>query len=230
MEILVDWGGLGLALICFLLAHMLPARPPVRAAIVAIFGRKSYIIAYSFLSIGLLMWVARAAGSAPYVELWPYDDRLVVVPVLGMALACLLLVFGLSSPNPLSLGRAAGYDAAAPGVVAIVRHPVLWAALIWAGGHAAVNGDLAHLIVFGTFAVLAVAGMLALDRRFKRRVGAVEWHRLARHTSNVPFVGLLRGARLHAGNGTLLRACGSVALYPGLVLSHELFAGVPVPL
>lgn len=230
MQMLNDWGGLGLALFCFFLAHMLPARPPVRAAIVSAFGRTPYVIAYSLLSIGLLIWVARAAGGAPYVEVWAYDDRLVLVPVVGMAIACLLLVFGLSSPNPLSLGRSAGFDAQAPGVAAIVRHPVLWAALIWAGSHIAVNGDLAHLIVFGAFAVLAVAGMLALDGRLRRRAGADEWNRLARHTSNVPFVGLLRGAKVRVGRDTLLRVAGAAALYAALVLTHELLAGVPVPL
>ena len=229
-EALTDWGELGLALFCFFLAHMLPARPALRTALVSRMGRVAYVLVYSVVSVGLLMWVARAAAGAPYVELWPYDARLALAPVIGMAIACLLLVFGLSTPNPLSLGRSAGFDAAAPGVAAFVRHPVLWAALIWAGTHIAANGDLSHLVVFGAFGLLGVIGMLALDRRAKRRLGAADWERLARHTSNIPCLGLLRGARLRVGPMTVLRVLGAVALYVALVVSHEFLAGVPIPL
>lgn len=225
---LVDWAELLAALFCFLLAHMLPARPSVRATIVAAIGRRTYLALYSLLSVGLLMWVARAAARSPYIELWAYDERLVLVPVLGMAVTCTLLVFGLVSPNPLSIGRAEGFDPSRPGVVGVVRHPVLWAALIWAATHLAINGDIAHLVVFGAFAILAAAGMLALDRRARRRLGP-DWSETAAHTSNLPFVGYLRGARASFGLSTVLRAGLAVLLYAGLFLSHEFIAGVPVP-
>lgn len=230
LDFVNDWGGLGLALFCFLAAHLVPARPAVRGAIISAIGRQPYIAVYSALSIGLLMWVARAAAGSPYVELWPYDERLVAVPAIGMLVACLLLVFGLTSPNPLSLGRSAHFDPRTPGVAAVVRHPVLWAALIWAGSHLAVNGDVAHLVVFGAFALLAVAGMAALDRRSIRRLGRPTWEQLARRTSNVPFLGMLRGATIRFGIGTLWRAAVAIALYALLVVLHEILAGVPVPL
>lgn len=227
--ILVEWGELAAALFCFLLAHMLPARPAIRATIVAAIGRGPHLVLYSMLSVGLLMWIARAAARSPYVELWPYDDRLLVVPVVGMGLACALLVFGLGTPNPLSIGRATGFDPKKPGVVALVRHPVLWAALIWAASHLAVNGDLAHVVVFGAFAVLAIGGMLALDARARRRLGSA-WPELAARTSNVPFAGYLRGTRPEVGRGTVVRLALSALLYAGLLLGHEFLVGVPVPL
>ena len=228
-EAVTDWGELGLALFCFLFAHMLPARPAIRTALVSRLGRVAYIGIYSVLSVGLLMWVARAAARAPYVELWPYDERLVLAPIAGMVVACLLLVFGLSSPNPLSLGRGAGFDPVSPGIAAVVRHPVLWAALIWVATHLVVNGDVSHLVVFGAFGVLAIVGMLALDRRSRRRVDAGQWNTLARYTSNIPFVGLLRGATPRIGPKTVLRVAGAAALYALLVVSHEILAGVPIP-
>jgi uncharacterized membrane protein len=230
LPMIPEWGELMLALFCFLGAHMLPTRPTIRAAIVTRIGRVPYIVAYSVLSVALLMWVARASASAPFIELWPYDEILLPVPAAGMALACLLLVFGLSSPTPLSLGPPARFDPSTPGIAAVVRHPVPWAALIWAASHATVNGDLAHLIVFAGFGLLALAGMFALDHRFRKKLGAAEWSGLARYTSNIPFVGVLRGARLRVGPGTLLRVFGAVLLYGALMLSHEFIAGVPVPL
>ena len=36
---------------------------------------------------------------------------------------------------------------------------------LWALGHLAVNGDLASLILFGGFALFALAGMVSLNRR-----------------------------------------------------------------
>lgn len=230
MSVLAEWSELAAALFCFMGAHALPARPAIRSAIVSVIGRTPYILIYSALSVGLLMWVARAAATAPFVELWPYDQGAVAIPALGMAVACLLIVFGLTSPNPLSLGRSRGFDPRAPGVAAVVRHPVLWAALIWASSHLAVNGDLAHLIVFGAFGILAVVGMQVLDRRFIERLGAAEWETLARYTSNIPFVGLGRGAAIRVGFGTVLRVIGGAVLYGGLVALHEILAGVPVPL
>jgi uncharacterized membrane protein len=228
-QLVAEWGELMLALICFLGAHSFPARPSIRAGIISRIGRVPYIVAYSLLSAALLMWIARASANAPFVELWPYDESLIVVPAVGMATACLLLVFGLTSPNPLSLSPSSGFDPNAPGVAAVVRHPVLWAALIWAGSHTVVNGDLAHLIVFGGFGVLAVVGMRALDRRFRKKLGAVEWETLARYTSNIPLLGLLRGARAGAGAGTVVRALSATLLYNALIASHEFIAGVPAP-
>jgi uncharacterized membrane protein len=228
MQIVVEWGELVLALSCFMLAHVVPVRPAIRSRIVDRIGRGPYILAYSILSLALLAWVARAAGRAPYVELWPYDEALATAPVLAMPVACLLLVFGLSSPNNLSLGWSGGYDPTSPGIAAVVRHPVLWAALIWATAHLAANGDLAHALLFGSFAVLAVAGMMALDRRKQGRLGIAEWQDLARRTSNVPFLGLARGARPRVSMWTIVRLAGAVVLYWVLVASHELLAVVPV--
>ncbi len=153
-----------------------------------------------------------------------------MIPVGGMLIVCLLLVFGLTSPNPLSLARAAGFDPDRPGIAAVVRHPVLYAALIWSGAHAIANGDLAHLTVFGAFSALAIGGMLALDARSRRRLGVQEWERLARRTSNIPFLGLARGAALRFRTGTAIRIAAAALLYLLLLFSHEILAGVPVPL
>ena len=60
-----------IALVCFLLLHSLPARPSLRARLVAAVGERVYLTVYSILSVALLVWVIWAALSAPYVQLWP---------------------------------------------------------------------------------------------------------------------------------------------------------------
>jgi hypothetical protein len=61
-------------------------------------------------------------------------------------------------------------------------------------------------------------------------LGPAAWSELARRTSNIPFVGLAKGALPRVGHGTALRIVSSLILYAALILSHELLAGVPVPI
>jgi hypothetical protein len=91
---------------------------------------------------------------------------------LVMPLACLLIAFAVGAPNLLSFdGCAEGFDPSRQGVVGVARHPLLLALALWAGVHALANGDLAHLLLFGGFALL---GMRALDRHRRRLLGEAE--------------------------------------------------------
>lgn len=57
------------------------------------------------------------------------------------------------------------------------RHPLLAALALWAAAHVVPNGDLAHLILFGTFAAFAFLGGRLIDRRKRHEMGP-EWQRL----------------------------------------------------
>lgn len=54
-----------LALGAFLLAHAVPPLPAVRGRLVALLGRRAYLILYSALSLVLLAWLISAASRAP---------------------------------------------------------------------------------------------------------------------------------------------------------------------
>lgn len=233
MAIWADWGSFILALAAFFLTHLLPARFGLRDRLIGALGRGAYFVLYSLVSLATLSWVVLAAGTAPFIGLWDVAPWQALVPNLVMPVVCLLLVFGLTSPNPLSLGAGAGgFDAARPGIAGITRHPVLWAALLWALAHIVPNGDLAHVVVFGLFALLAFGGMLILDRRARRRLGAGEWQALAAATSLVPFAALLRRrAPFRPRWVDLLRLAGAAALYATLLHGHEMVIGVsPFPM
>lgn len=222
------WGELTLALLAFLGTHVIPSRPGMRARLVAMAGQRAYLFAYSILSLLVLAWLIQASARAPFVELWPFEEWQRLVPQLGMPVACVLLVFGLTTPNPLSIGRKRGpaFDPAHPGIVGIVRHPVLWATLIWSVSHLIPNGDVAHLILFGLFAAFSVAGMLLLDRRVRRRLGVSKWQALSRHTSNFPLAGMPRGWKPALDPAAAARFAGAGGLYVSLLLGHPFFAGV----
>ncbi|MFP1133362.1 NnrU family protein, partial [Asticcacaulis sp. W401b] len=152
-------------------------------------------LAYSLVSLGVLAWLIVAAGRAPYVEVWAPAPWQRWVPFLMMPIVFVLVACAVGKPNPLSFGgwRNEAFDPAYPGIAGVVRHPILWALFLWAAAHLIPNGDLAHVILFGLFALFAFTGQRAVDKRMKRRLSAGEWEGLAANTSSYPFTALFSG-------------------------------------
>lgn len=199
-----------LAIAAFVAAHVIPPSPGVRPRLVALLGRRAYLVGYSVLSLVLIVWLIDAARRAPYLPLWELQPWQAWVPAILMPLALWLTIAGLFEVNPLSVSLVAAPEGATPGPAsAVTRHPVLWGFLIWSLAHLVPNGDVVGLVMFGGMAGLSVAGMLALDRRNRRRLGVVDWRNLADRTSLLPFVALATGrARVH----TRLRDVGFMTL------------------
>lgn len=158
-----------LALAVFLAAHVLPAATGARPRLIAWLGRRTYIALYSLTSTAALVWLISAALRAPYIALWPPGPATALVPIMAMVPACLLVAGAATRPNPLSVSFVDGaVDYRQPGVLALVRHPILWAFFLWSASHAIANGDLVALILFGGFALFSLAGMRLLERRARR--------------------------------------------------------------
>jgi len=186
------WFEFILAGFLFMASHAIPSMPRLKGALVATLGRRGYGIAFGLLSTVLLFWVIYAAGRAPFVSLWDQTSFQRKLINLVMPLAIALGTFGIAAPNPFAFeGRDAGFDPARPGIVGLTRQPLLWALALWAAMHLFVNGDLAHLVLFGTFLAFSLVGMRAMEARLRRNMGASEFDRLAAHTSLVPFWALI---------------------------------------
>lgn len=214
---MTGWAEFAAAFAAFLLSHAVPVRPPVRPWLVARLGARGFGIAYSVLSLALLAWLIGAAVRAPYLPLWfpPLWGPWAVLA--AMTAACLLLALALGRPIPLSFGgaRNGAFDPQRPGAAGLVRHPVLAALALWAFAHLVPNGDLAHVILFGSLGGFALAGMALIDRRRRREAGAAEWARLAALTRAGRGRGLLLPLRLLIG----------LAAVPALVWLHPWIAG-----
>lgn len=227
------WGELSLAFFAFFASHILPARPAVRRTLSAQFGAGGYAILYSLASLGVLAWLIEAAREAPHIQLWDFELWQLWIPNVIMPFVCLLIAFGLAAPNPFSiLGRgSARFDRDHPGVAGVTRHPLLWAITLWAAAHMIPNGDLAHVILFGSFAVFGTIGMTALDGRRRREWGEERWGRLAAKTSLTPFAAIFAGRmRLRELRLTPLRAVAALVLYVSLLAAHPHLMGVsPLP-
>ena len=190
-----EWLEMAAALGAFFASHIVSARPAIRRYFVDWMGKRAYTVLYSSISLVILVWLATAASRAPLVRLWDFEPWQLWIPNIVMPLACLLVAFGVASPSPFSIAGREGssFDPDRPGIAGITRHPLLWAITLWVGAHILPNGDLAHVLLFGLFALFGIAGMLALDDRKRREWGAELWARLASRTSIVPFAAILAG-------------------------------------
>lgn len=225
------WGELALAFAVFLLSHRIPTQPGVKAALTARFGVRGFTLAYSVLSVVLLAWLIVAAGRAPFVPLWDQAEWQRWVVNLVMPAALLLVVFGINAPNPLSFGgRREGFNPAHPGVAGVARHPLLWALALWSGAHMVVNGDLAHVLLFGSFAAFALLGLRLIDRRCQRQMGQAAWQALARNTSAWPLAALLSGRWRPIAAPSLLRLALGLGLWAALFHLHgPVIGALPTP-
>jgi uncharacterized membrane protein len=214
----------------FLLAsHYGISSTPLRAWLVGRIGERPYLALYSLIALGALVWLIAAYRRAPYVELWPMATWSAWVPLLVMPFALLLLVCGVSTLNPTAVGAPDTFDHVEPvrGILRVTRHPFMWGVALWALAHLVPNGDAAALVLFGTFALLALLGTLLIDHKFRVRRGA-QWQPFAAASSNVPFAAILAG-RQHFVPAEIgwLRVGVALALYVALLALHSWLFGVP---
>ncbi|WP_439958422.1 NnrU family protein [Roseovarius mucosus] len=200
-------------------------RPPLRPWLQARLGASGFTLAYSALSLAVLAWLIAAAGRAPHVTLWDWAPWQVHVPLIVMGPVCVILALSIGRPNPFSFGGARNdlFDPARPGIVRWSRHPLLAALALWAAAHVVPNGDLAHVILFGTFAAFAVLGGRLIDRRKRRGMGA-DWQRLRVVVEDAPLLSWRWPGDI------LARLVAAVFLYAMLLWVHPVLFGVsPLP-
>ncbi len=115
-------------------------------------GGGAYRGLYSLVALaglGLLIWgYVLYRGEAPTIWFPPAWTRHVA---LALMLPALILLVAAYVP--------AGW------IASKAKHPMLLAVKIWATAHLIANGDLASIILFGSFLAYAVAGRIVAKRR-----------------------------------------------------------------
>lgn len=209
--------------------HLGIASTQLRAQLVAAVGERAYRALYSLIALVAVVWLVVAWRAAPWVQLWPTGGVLRDVPIVVMPLALLLLVCGVSQPNPTAAGQAPDPDATDParGILRVTRHPVMWAIALWALAHLVANGDLASVVFFATFALLALVGARMIDAKRSHR-NEPGWGVFLQATSGVPLLAILeRRQRLALGEIGLARLVVALGLYVLLLVAHPWLFGVP---
>jgi uncharacterized membrane protein len=142
-------GMLVTGLLLFFTVHAVPMLGGPRAALVARLGEHFYKGLFSIASIAGLVLIVLGFYRSPVVPLWlppPWSHGLAS---LVMPVAFILLVAAYIPGN----------------IRRITRHPMLAGILLWAVTHLVANGDLASLLLFGTFAVYSILDMLSASYR-----------------------------------------------------------------
>ena len=180
-----------LGLIVFFGVHLVPTSQPARAALVARLGENGYKIGFSVASlIGFVMAVTGFVS----VHGGPDNPQLWTPPVWAkhisftLMLPALILLVAAYVPSRI-------HDAA--------KHPMLAAIKIWALAHLIANGDLAGVILFGSFLAWAVYDRISVKKRGAR--GPLgDKHGASANDAMVVIIGVLAWAGLLFGAHGLL--------------------------
>ena len=154
MEILIA------GLIVFFGTHLIPTFQGIRTALRSKLGEKPYQAIYSLISLVGFGLIVFGMGRADFIAVYDPPDwgRHVTGLFMLLALYCLI-----SSEIETNFRRASA-------------HPMLWGFALWSLGHLLANGDLASLLLFGSFLIFAFFDMASANRRGARPSGPpVHW-------------------------------------------------------
>ena len=142
-----------LGLVLFLGAHSVRIfAEEWRSRMVARIGAQAWKGAFSLVSLlgfALLVWGFGQARQQP-VQIWAPPIALRHLASLLTLLAFVLLAAAYVPGN---------------GIKARLHHPMVLAVKVWALAHVLANGNLAHLVLFGSFLVWAILDFSASRRR-----------------------------------------------------------------
>jgi uncharacterized membrane protein len=141
-------------LVLFFLAHLVPTMPELRRGLAERFGEGGYKVAFSVISAAALILIVVGYGK---VQAMPgKNPELWIAPVwvrhvaLGLMLPAFILLVAAYVPSRI---RTAA------------RHPMLAAIKLWAFVHLLANGDLASLLLFGSFLAYGIYDRISVKRR-----------------------------------------------------------------
>jgi uncharacterized membrane protein len=215
----------------FIIIHLGISGTTVRDRLVARIGLPAYMAGFSVASVAALVWMIMAYNAAPYLPTWGQLQWWKPVAILLMLPAFLLVLIGLTTPNPTAVAQESFVTQPPHGIVCVTRHPFLVGVTIWALVHLIGNGDIASLLLFGSLAIVAAAGTVSIDAKRRRALGPAAWDSFAGQTSILPFAAILAGrTRLAAGELGWWRPAAGVAAYALMLGGHAHIVGVsPFP-
>jgi len=134
---------------------MLPFFPEYRAQLIEkidndmIDAEGLYKVIFGVISLLGLIFIGIGKGSMEFVGLWstPIFFRYITVVLIPVAF---ILMVAAYTPNNIKR---------------YVPHPMLTGVIIWGATHMMVNGDVAAIILFGSFVVYSVVAIKLANRR-----------------------------------------------------------------
>lgn len=214
-----------LSQLAFLLTHLVPSHPPVRARLVAMLGKNGFLAAYSLVSFvtfapAVVVWWNNRHGGP---ELWHLRDVPGVTHVAELlALLGFALLFGaILKPAPSSLTASMRHlPVRVEGMTRITRHPMFMGLSLWAFAHLLVNGHTTDVAFWGGFPVVTLLGCLHQD--FRKAQEDPAYAALVKETSFLPFGNFIAGkVDLAIGRTAAVGALVGVAVGVFLRFQHD---------
>ncbi|WP_250656171.1 NnrU family protein [Alkalimarinus coralli] len=143
MELLIT------GLCIFFLIHLLPTTPTLKSTLVTKYGEMPYKAVFSLISLAGLLLIIWGKADAEFVAVWNPPVMFSVLTKLIVLPAIVLLV---AAYLPSNIKRH-------------TRHPMLWGVSLWAIGHLMINGDMASILLFGSFLMFALVDMASANSR-----------------------------------------------------------------
>src|SRR6516162_3792141 len=181
-----------LAAIFFAGIHLGVAGTTIRDRAIAALGQNGYRVAFSIASVVGLVWLVMAYNRSPYLVTWGMLEWWKPFAIILMLPASLLVVIGLTTPNPTSVGQEGRLAQPPQGIVRVTRHPFLTGVGLWALVHLIGSGDVASLVFCSVWAVVSFAGTVSIDRKRERLLRSA-WEPFAAQTSIFPFAAIAAG-------------------------------------
>ena len=190
----VAW--IGLWAILFVGTHLIISSTAIRPGWIARVGEQPYRGIYSLISfatlIPLIVVFAGHKHSGPMLWDARGDGPMRWLTWALMLLAFIMLVSGLVTPSPASIGAPASGAPTPRGLLKVSRHPSFVAFALFGFAHMLMNGWVGDLIFFGTFPVLGIVGGKAQDARKLSEIGE-SYRKFMDETSFFPGLALISG-------------------------------------
>ena len=213
-----------IAFICFLAPHIIPSIPGLRPRLITLLGRPVYLALYVTISIITFVFLLFAAANAPHVQVWGLGPGQIYVSLITMALACILLVVGLTTANDLSLSlRRLHPGQKHASALSWTRHPLLWSLGLWGFAHLLANGDVTSIVLFGVLGGFALLYIPLLDRRKQRELGTSAWSDQA---AKAPAMLFGHPSGLRIDGQAFLQILIGLVLFGTLLHLHESVIGI----
>lgn len=136
-------------LLIFFGIHLVPAQVSWRQQFIEKHSLTTYKGLFALVAaIGLVLIVIGKAN-ADFISVWnpvPWSRPV----AMGIVLVAFVLFAATELPGNIKR---------------FTRHPMLWGITLWSGAHLQANGDLASMLLFGSFFVYALFAMWSANRR-----------------------------------------------------------------
>lgn len=135
-------------LILFFAVHLVSSTS-LKSVLVIRLGENPYKGLFALFSLIGVLLIIIGKANAPFDPVWDAFPQLRPLTLPLMWLSFVLLPAAHMKGN----------------IKRVTRHPMLWGIVLWSTAHLLVNGDLASMLLFGSFAVYSFYAMVSQTRR-----------------------------------------------------------------